>query len=233
FAMRTRNPTYSLSSSALDELSRILWEEERQQSSDDSDSDNCGGYGAGAGSSVADSICTINTLPRLSMGRVRPASASSSRSSCNGGIQLGRVRLRLRRRKRRRQTAQLPDRRVYRLPLSLQPSSMFDLKLRYTIPRRSGRNIAGDHNKYMHSAKPLTPPLHSSQHRAERANSSRRGSNGSASKDRLGFPFSPSLSSLAVDSDAHYFCFASHLSDMISPQQGLSSTTAVEPTAGL
>ncbi|KAJ2147209.1 hypothetical protein IW136_000240 [Coemansia sp. RSA 678] len=230
--MRTRNPTYSLSSSALDELSRILWEEQ-QQSSDDSDSDNCGGYGAGAGSSVADSICTINTLPRLSMGRVRPASASSSRSSCNGGIQLGRVRLRLRRRKRRRQTAQLPDRRVYRLPLSLQPSSMFDLKLRYTIPRRSGRNIAGDHNKYMQSAKPLTPPLHSSQHQAERANSSRRGSNGSASKDRLGFPFSPSLSSLAVDSDAHYFCFASHLSDMISPQQGLSSTTAVEPTAGL
>ncbi|KAJ2121539.1 hypothetical protein IW147_004159 [Coemansia sp. RSA 720] len=240
--MRTRNPTYSLSSSALDELSRILWEEQQQQSSDDDDgieSDNCGGYSAGAGSSVADSICTIDTLPRLSMGRVRPASASSSRSSCNGGIQLGRVRLRLRRRKRRRQqkrqTAQLPDRRVYRLPLSLQPSSMFDLKLRYTIPRRSGRNIAGDHNKYMHSAgKPLTPPLHPSKHRAERANSSRRGSNGNASKDRLGFPFSPSLSSLAVDSDAHYFCFASHLSDMISPQQGLSSTTAVEPTtAGL
>ncbi|KAJ2830732.1 hypothetical protein IWW50_000089 [Coemansia erecta] len=237
--MRTRNPTYSLSSSALDELSQILWQEQQQQmqSSDDDDDDNSGsdnnnadsdddGYGGCAGSSVADSICSIDTLPRLSMGRVRPASAASNGSDGGGGIQLGRVRLRLRRRRRRRlgRAARSPDRRVYRLPQSLRPSSMFDLKLRYTVHRRGGRNIAGDHNKYMQSAgKRLTPPLHPGNQRSCRHVA------GENSEARLRFPFSPSLSSLAVSSDAHYFCFASHLSDMISPQQGLLSAPAVGP----
>ncbi|KAJ2708552.1 hypothetical protein H4R23_006997, partial [Coemansia sp. Cherry 401B] len=126
---------------ALDELGQILWREGQpigSTSSDSSDSEGDADDGSPGqrqwrlGSSVADSICSIDTLPRLSMGRVRPASTVSSVSSSgtsSSGIQLGRMRLRLRGRRRgrrrrqqqQRQSAMSPDRRVYRLPLGLRP----------------------------------------------------------------------------------------------------------------
>ncbi|KAJ1871885.1 hypothetical protein LPJ55_003519 [Coemansia sp. RSA 990] len=228
--MRTRNPTYSLSSSALDELSQILWQDHREIetiSSSDSIASSFSiissreAYEAESvrrpGTTEADSICTIDTLPRLSIGRVRPATASTK-----SGIQLGRVRLRLRKHKQQRKSPRRAERRrVYRLPLGLRPSSMFDLKLRYTIHKRRGQGVAGDHNKYMHSddeeQQHLAPPLPFASADSDADNLK---PNEDAQQSALGFPFSPSLSSLAVNaSDAHYFSFPSNLRQMISPPE--------------
>ncbi|KAJ2448918.1 hypothetical protein EV183_005181 [Coemansia sp. RSA 2336] len=229
--MRTRNPTYSLSSSALDELSQILWQDHREietiSSSDSSIASSFSiissreAYEAGLvrrpGTTEADSICTIDTLPRLSIGRVRPATASTK-----SGIQLGRVRLRLRKHKQRRKSPRRAERRrVYRLPLGLRPSSMFDLKLRYTIHKRRGQGAVGDHNKYMHSddedCPRLTPPLPFASADSDADNLK---PNEGAQQRALRFPFSPSLSSLAVNtSNAHYFSFPSNLRQMISPPE--------------
>ncbi|KAJ1734635.1 hypothetical protein LPJ61_000965 [Coemansia biformis] len=239
--MRRHQPTCSLSSSAVDELTRVrepsLCTTGMIASDDDDDSDSDGRASVeptGSSSMEADSICSLDTFPRLRIGRLRPRTASSA------AIQLGPLRWRLpqavwrRRRRRRRRHQQQHHHRLhagggssgeYRLPRSLRPSSMFHLRLRYT----SGPT-AVNHNKLVQQGAAGTPPLHGERPGANRgicsccADGPPAGvaAPGNAAalppSARPPFPFSPSISSLAVGTEArHYFCFPSRLAQMLSP----------------
>ncbi|KAJ2712212.1 hypothetical protein H4R19_002872, partial [Coemansia spiralis] len=259
-------PACSLSSSALDELSRVPPPPStvtRGRASDDEGGYGSSGESAGESSSMeADSICSLDTFPRLNIGRVRPRTASSM------AINLGPLRWRLpqavwrrRRRRRRRHQHRHQQQQLhttssggeYRLPRSLRPSSMFHLRLRYSgVPGSSG-----NHNKQTHRGSgacglqggrlvggdragsvcsccvddPADVPAGAAADMAETEpvcgdrglependGTATAAAAAAAAVGRAPFPFSPSLSSLGIGAEPrHYFCFASHLAQVLSP----------------
>ncbi|KAJ2778204.1 hypothetical protein H4R18_004753, partial [Coemansia javaensis] len=280
--MRGRSPACSLSSSAVEELTRVrrvstassigssIGSSSSSSSSGggsvsegegESESESgSGSNGGGGGSMAADSICSLDTFPRLSIGRVRP------RSGGGRAIRLGPLRWRLPGRRRQQQQQQLEGRRrqqqrrqqqqqaqrradriqgpaatggEYRLPRSLRPSSMFHLRLRYAAAAAAAaaaRAGPGNHNKHMQQG-----PAGSGDSGPEADAAPGNGGGAEAAADvdvggddpaarLLPFPFSPSLSSLAVGSGARYFRFPSHPAQMLSPLPA-AMTTATTTTA--
>ncbi|KAJ2768820.1 hypothetical protein IWQ56_002791, partial [Coemansia nantahalensis] len=247
--MRRRQPTYSLSSSALDELSRVPRPPSTSTRGPDSDGDDgserdsSSAKSAGGSSMEADSICSLDTFPRLNIGRLRPRTASVL------AIQLGPLRWRLphavwrrrRRRRRRQQQQQLHAKGSggeYRLPRSLRPSSMFHLRLRYSAMPGANHNKQTHRGSFAPAAAALMRGGLPGGTREESlcicADAPADGRAGGPAADggpglgnaagltvvasRMPFPFSPSLSSLAVGAETrHCFCFPSHLTQMLSP----------------